>query len=144
MLNLFKIRKRTSLFDRQFYSLRLEKVLETSKLADFRKVYLLTNMEANSKNLVDIDNYINSSSYIRLSFIGRKLPFFEGPFGDTIKTDLYQMYLMIDNSNNYYLVILHIFITKKHEEELIYMKSVAPFFYQFFCNRRLVYPIEIN
>ena len=141
MLRLFKKRKKTSLFDRRFYSEQLGEVLIQPKLENVKKAYKLFSTEANEKNFTDIISYINSSSYFRLSMMGNRMPWVEDDLGERpAYVSTYQLYLLITKDNTYYLALLNNVLEGKNE--LNFIKKVHPFLYSLiFSTRRLIYPV---
>lgn len=141
-MNMFKKRKNTSLTDRKFYSERLGKLLTNPSLEDIETAYQLTYTEATDKNLEDILQYINEGSYLKLSGIKNRLPYVEDEFGETIDKNLYEIYLLIDNQQQFYIAVVYVQLVNKYLEKLISIKKVNHFLHQIFSNKRLVYPIK--
>jgi len=138
----FKKRKNTSLFDRKFYSESLGKLLTNPSLRDIETAYQLTYTEATDKNLEDILRYIDNGNYFKLSGIKGRVPYVEDAFGKTINTNLYEIYLLIDKQQQYYLAVIYVQLVNEYIEKLITVKKVNHFLHQFFfTNKRLVYPI---
>lgn len=140
-MNVFKKRKNTSLTDRKFYSERLGKLLTNPSLQNIEAAYQLTYTEATDKNLEDVLKYIDEGNYFKLSGIKNRLFYVEDEFGETIETNLYEIYLLIDKQQQYYLAVIYVQLVNEYIEKLITVKKVNRFLHQFFVNKRLVYPI---
>lgn len=140
-MNMFKKRKNTSLTDRKFYSERLDKLLTNPPLKDIETAYQLTYTEATDKNLEDILKYIDEENYLMLSGMKSRVPYVEDDFGETINTNLYEIYLLIDKQQRYYLAVIYVQLVNEYMEKIIYFKRVNNFLHQIFWNKRLVYPI---
>lgn len=140
-MNVFKKRKNTSLTDRKFYSERLGKLLTNPSLQNIEAAYQLTYTEATDKNLEDVLKYIDEGNYFKLSGIKNRLPYVEDEFGETIETNLYEIYLLIDKQQQYYLAVIYVQLVNEYIEKLITVKKVNRFLHQNFVNKRLVYPI---
>lgn len=141
MMSLFKKRKNTSLTDRKFYSERLGKILINPSLQNIETAYQLTYTEATHKNLEDILKYIDELNYFKLSGIKERVPYVEDAFGETTDTNLYEIYLLIDKQQQYYLAVIYVQLVNEYIEKLITVKKVNHFLHQIFVNKRLVYPI---
>ena len=140
-MNVFKKRKNTSLTDRKFYSERLGKLLTNPSLQNIETAYQLTYTEATDKNLEDVLKYIDEGNYLKLSGVKNRLPYVEDAFGETIDTNLYEIYLLIDKQQQYYLAVIYVQLVNEYVEKLITIKKVNHFLHQIFGNKRLVYPI---
>lgn len=141
MINVFKKRKNTSLIDRRFYSERLGKLLVNPSLKDIETAYQLTYTEATDKNLEDVLKYIDEGNYFKLSGIKNRVHYVEDEFGETIDTNLYEIYLLIDKEQQYYLAVIYVQLINEYVEKLIAIEKANHFLHQIFCNKRLVYPI---
>lgn len=140
-MNLFKMRKNTSLNYRKFYSERLGKLLKNPSIEDIETAYQLTYTEATEKNLLDILNYIDKGCYMNLLRLKNRVPYVEDSLGETIETNLYEIYLLIDKQQQHYLAIIYVQLAGEYIEKLITIKKVNQFLHYFFFNKRLVYPI---
>lgn len=140
-MDIFKKRKNTSLYDRKFYSEMLSRLVDIPSLQDMERVYELTYTEATDKNLEDIFRYIDRGNYFKLSRIKNRLTCVMDLFGITINANVYRIFLLIDKHKQYYLTIVYIQLVGDYVEKLICTRKVDKFFYYFFCNRRLIYPI---
>jgi hypothetical protein len=92
---------------REYYKEVLFSLLADSKIKSIKTAYYLCCTEATPKNLSDIKKYVKNKLYFMLERMFSRVPIYEDEYGDVcFNSNFYKIILVIDNENNYNLVII--------------------------------------
>lgn len=126
---------------REMYSKHLAEMIKEPDFNKIQKIYLLTSTEANDKNYQDIMRYINRRNFFCMTFLRCRMEDYEDELGETIGTNLFNILLLIDSDNQYYIAVVYVQFIGEYKMQLRSVTKVKPFFYRMFEGRSLIYPV---